>query len=112
MLSWRRLLAQALQIQSRQPPWEVRGNRCASVVSMEIRQTGSLGERPRLVPEAFVFANPFLSVNTEAKLPVVHRDSAFPPGHWSLAEQDTPKQGQVCEGPLMASPGTVGAGSG
>lgn len=98
MLSWGRLRAQALRILSRQPPWEAGGNRCASVVSMETRQAGSLGERP-CGSGSFCLCKSFLSVNTEAKLPVTPRDSAFPPGHWNLAEQDTPKQGQVCGGP-------------
>lgn len=56
----KRLQAQALQFQSRLPPWEVRRSRCASVVSMEICQPGNLDGQLGLGLQAFVFAKPFL----------------------------------------------------
>lgn len=56
----KRLQAQALQVQSRLPPWEVRRSRCASVVSMEICQPGNLDGQLGLGLQAFVFAKPFL----------------------------------------------------
>lgn len=107
----RRLQARALWVQSRHPPCEGRGSRCASVVSMEICRPGNLDE-PQPWPWELLslqglprckhwknVCQPF----TEAGA------SLLATGH--PANQDTPKQGQICGGPDGLS-GTTGPGSG
>lgn len=93
MLSWGRL-------QSRHPPWEVRANRCASAVSMEMCQPGNRDEQPRLALEAFVFTESFLECKHGKQIFQLSRGTgASLLAIGALADQDTPKQG-ICVGAL------------
>lgn len=67
VLAQRWLQAQVWQIQSIHPPWEVRGNSCVSMVSMETCQPGNLEAQPHLALEAFVFVESLRCVNTKSK---------------------------------------------
>lgn len=91
-----RLQARALHSQNRHPPREVRGNRCAFVVSMEIRQPGNLDGRWAWASKLLSSQRLSLSAHTESRSrPGVHRGRGFPPGC-----QVTPKQGQMLGGGL------------
>lgn len=105
MLSWGRL-------QSRHPPWEVRANRCASAVSMEMCQPGNRDEQPRLALEAFVFTESFLECKHGKQIFQLSRGTGLP--SWPLGPWLTRilQSRAYVWGTLMSSLGTVGTGFG